>query len=92
MTRSAVAIAAVALGAVWTQACADVIHVPGDAMFLVEERAREGLVADGNTYYTDGEPVFLLGRRKLTLEGFRRELGAEKHSEVKPAGAFGTER
>lgn len=66
-------------------------NIAGDAMFLVEERAREGLVADGNTYYTDGEPVFLLGRRKLTLEEFRRELGAERDSEVKPAGAFRTE-
>lgn len=59
--------------------------IAGDTMFLVEQRAREGLVANGNTYYTDGEPVFLLGRRKLTLEEFRRELGVEKDSEVKPA-------
>jgi hypothetical protein len=50
--------------------------------------AREGLVANGNTYYTDGKPVFLLGRRKLAMEEFRRELGVERDSAVKPAGAF----
>ena len=54
----------------------------------VEQRAREGMVASGNTYYTDGEPVFLLGQRKLTLEEFRIELGVEKDSVVKPASEF----
>lgn len=62
-----------------------VTGIAGDTMFLVEQRAREGLVANGNTYYTDGEPDFYLGQRKLTLEEFRRELGVEKDSEVKPA-------
>ncbi|MHC4607236.1 MAG: hypothetical protein ACYTAF_09950, partial [Planctomycetota bacterium] len=63
-------------------------NISGDAVFLVEERARKGLVSDGNTYFTDGAPVFLLGRKKLTIAEFRDELGVEKNSEVKPAGAF----
>jgi hypothetical protein len=63
-------------------------NIAGDAMFLVEDRAQEGLVADRNTYFTDGQPVFLLGRRRLTLGQVRRELGAERHSVVRPAGAF----
>ncbi len=63
-------------------------NISGGAVFLVEERARKGLVSDGNTYYTDGKPVFLLGRKKLTLDGFRPELGVEKDSAVKPARDF----
>ena len=65
-------------------------NISGDAVFLVEERVKEGLVAEGNTYYTDGEPVFCVGQRKLTLEEFRRELGVEQNSHVKSAGAFET--
>lgn len=63
-------------------------NIADNSMFLVEQRAREGMVASGNTYYTDGEPFFLLGQRKLTLEEFRIELGVEKDSVVKPASEF----
>lgn len=60
-------------------------NIAGDTMFLVEQREREGTLTSGNEYFTDSEPVFLLGRKKLTLEEFRRELGVGKDSVVKPA-------
>ena len=44
--------------------------------------------SDGNTYYSDGAPVFLLDKKKLSLSEFRAEMNVGKNSAVKPAGDF----